>query len=40
MRVIAHRGASSALPDNTLAAFQRAVELFSDGVELDGARHR
>ena len=32
---IAHRGASAAAPGNTLAAFQRAVELNSDGVEFD-----
>lgn len=38
MRVIAHRGASTALPDNSLAAFERAVELVSDGVELDVRR--
>jgi len=33
--VIAHRGASSARPENTLAAFVRARELGADGVELD-----
>lgn len=38
MRVIAHRGASAALPDNSLAAFERAVQLVSDGVELDVRR--
>lgn len=38
MLVIAHRGASAALPDNSLAAFERAVQLGSDGVELDVRR--
>ena len=32
---IAHRGASSVAPPNTLAAFRRAAELGADGVELD-----
>jgi glycerophosphoryl diester phosphodiesterase len=32
---IAHRGASSAAPPNTLAAFQKAIELGADGVEFD-----
>jgi glycerophosphoryl diester phosphodiesterase len=32
---IAHRGASAAAPQNTLAAFRRALELGADGVELD-----
>ena len=32
---IAHRGASAAAPPNTLAAFEKAVELGADGVELD-----
>lgn len=34
-RVIAHRGASGHLRENSLAAFRKAVELGSDGVELD-----
>ena len=34
-RVIAHRGASRAWPDNTLAAFAAARALRADGVELD-----
>ncbi|HWA14913.1 MAG TPA: glycerophosphodiester phosphodiesterase [Gemmatimonadales bacterium] len=34
-RVIAHRGASGAERENSLAAFRKAVELGSDGVELD-----
>jgi glycerophosphoryl diester phosphodiesterase len=33
--VIAHRGASSERPGNTLAAFERAIELGADYVELD-----
>jgi glycerophosphoryl diester phosphodiesterase len=33
--VIAHRGASAEAPENTLAAFRRAVALKADGIELD-----
>jgi glycerophosphoryl diester phosphodiesterase len=33
--VIAHRGASGLAPENTLAAFQLAVDLGADGIELD-----
>jgi len=33
--VIAHRGASWELPENTLPAFERAVEVGADYVELD-----
>lgn len=33
--VIAHRGASAYEPENSLAAFRRAVDLGADGVELD-----
>ncbi len=33
--VIAHRGASGHEPENSLAAFRRAVELGADGIELD-----
>ncbi len=33
--VIAHRGASAAAPENTLAAFRRAADDGADGVELD-----
>jgi glycerophosphoryl diester phosphodiesterase len=32
---VAHRGASREAPENTLAAFRRAVELGADGIELD-----
>ncbi|MHB8618610.1 MAG: glycerophosphodiester phosphodiesterase [Chloroflexota bacterium] len=34
-RIIAHRGASGTRPENTMAAFRRAVELGAGGVELD-----
>jgi glycerophosphoryl diester phosphodiesterase len=34
-QVIAHRGASGEAPENTLAAFHRALTLGVDGVELD-----
>jgi glycerophosphoryl diester phosphodiesterase len=37
--IIAHRGASRERPENTLAAFARAVELGADAVELDVHRH-
>jgi glycerophosphoryl diester phosphodiesterase len=33
--VIAHRGASAELPENTLPAFERAIEVGADFVELD-----
>jgi glycerophosphoryl diester phosphodiesterase len=33
--VIAHRGASAELPENTLAAFERAIEIGADFVEFD-----
>lgn len=36
--VWAHRGARDAEPENTVAAFARAVELGADGVELDVRR--
>jgi glycerophosphoryl diester phosphodiesterase len=35
MLVIAHRGVSSELPENTLPAFERAIEVGADYVELD-----
>ncbi|MDX6453315.1 MAG: glycerophosphoryl diester phosphodiesterase [Gaiellaceae bacterium] len=35
MLVIAHRGASFDLPENTLPAFERAIELGADYVEFD-----
>lgn len=36
--VIAHRGASAAFPENTLAAFEGAQAMGADGVELDVRR--
>jgi glycerophosphoryl diester phosphodiesterase len=36
--VIAHRGAWDPAPQNSIAAFERAVELGADGVELDVRR--
>lgn len=33
--IIAHRGASKHAPENTFAAFKRAVEAGADGIELD-----
>jgi glycerophosphoryl diester phosphodiesterase len=33
--VYAHRGASAEYPENTMAAFRRALELEVDGIELD-----
>ena len=32
---IGHRGASAAAPPNTLAAFEKAIELGADGIEFD-----
>lgn len=33
--VVAHRGASGVAPENTMAAFERAVEMGADMIELD-----
>lgn len=33
--IIAHRGASAYAPENTLAAFSKAIEQGADGIELD-----
>jgi len=38
IRVIAHRGASAAAPENTIEAFRLARELGADWVELDARR--
>lgn len=35
VRVIAHRGASGLAPENTMAAFEKAVALGADMIELD-----
>jgi glycerophosphoryl diester phosphodiesterase len=35
--ISAHRGASHEFPENTLAAFRRAIELGAEGIELDVA---
>ncbi len=34
-KIIAHRGASAHAPENTLPAFQLALEQGADGIELD-----
>ena len=36
-RVIAHRGFSGVAPENTLAAFRRAIEIGADMIEVDVA---
>ena len=33
--VIAHRGASADVPEHTLAAYERAIEVGADGLECD-----
>lgn len=38
--VWAHRGASAYAPENTLAAFQQAIDLKADGIELDVQKTR
>ena len=35
MLVIAHRGASSEAPENSMEAFEKAIALGADGIELD-----
>lgn len=37
-KIVAHRGASSESPENTLAAFARAIELGADTIEFDVRR--
>ena len=34
-KIIAHRGASAHAPENTMAAFQLAMDIHADGIELD-----
>jgi glycerophosphoryl diester phosphodiesterase len=38
--VIAHRGASAVAPENTLAAFEQAMALGAEAIELDAKRTR
>jgi glycerophosphoryl diester phosphodiesterase len=33
--IIAHRGASALAPENTFAAFRRAIDDQADGIEFD-----
>lgn len=40
MQVTAHRGASREFPENTMSAFERAVELDADWIELDVQQSR
>ena len=35
MMILAHRGASSYAPENTMAAFYKALEMKANGIELD-----
>lgn len=35
MKLVAHRGASTIAPENTMSAFRLAVEAGADGIELD-----
>lgn len=35
MKIIAHRGASTYAPENTIAAFKKAIEQGADAIELD-----
>lgn len=37
-RIVAHRGASAEAPENTLAAFERAIEVGADMIEFDVRR--
>lgn len=34
-KIIAHRGASGYAPENTMPAFQKAIEMGADGIEID-----
>ena len=33
--IIAHRGASAYAPENTMAAFKKALEMKAGGIEID-----
>ena len=35
MKVIAHRGFSGLYPENTMLAFEKAIGIGADGIELD-----
>lgn len=35
MKIIAHRGFSEKYPENTLLAFEKAIEIGADGIEMD-----
>ena len=35
MQIVGHRGASGLFPENTLAAFQKAIDFGCNGFELD-----
>ena len=37
--VWAHRGASKYAPENTLPAFQKAIEMGADGIEMDAVSY-
>ncbi len=37
-KIVAHRGASSEAPENTLAAFEKAMDLGADAIEFDVRR--
>jgi glycerophosphoryl diester phosphodiesterase len=39
-QIVAHRGASLEAPENTLAAFERAIEVGADMIEFDARRAR
>lgn len=39
MKIIAHRGASGEYPENSLLAFEKAIEQGADGIELDAQYH-
>ena len=40
MLIIAHRGASGEFPENTLLAFEKAIEQDCDAIELDAQWHQ
>ncbi len=40
MKIIAHRGASGEFPENSLLAFEQAIEQGCDGIELDVQYHQ